>query len=208
MAQNSITVYLQWEKKACVNKDRVLLSMLGTVYCSNKVLEQQIGAIPVHVFQKDRPGRVVIGAPSVIGQIQRLHEDATVEILGEPDILIERTREEKGKKFPEIVKVIFVCLISFFGTAFTIMAYHNDIGIHQVFARMYELMLGKIPEGITVMEVSYSLGLSLGIILFFNHVGGRSITTDPTPIEVAMCDYEEEVNKALITTVKENQKWV
>ena len=36
------------------------------------------------------------------------------------------------------------------------------------------------------------------IILFFNHIGGRRITKDPTPIEVEMASYEEDVEKALI----------
>ena len=33
---------------------------------------------------------------------------------------------------------------------------------------------------------------------FFNHIGKRRITKDPTPIEVEMKMYEEEVEKALI----------
>ena len=50
------------------------------------------------------------------------------------------------------------------------------------------------------MEVSYSIGLAAGIIIFFNHIGGRRLTKDPTPIEVEMAIYEEDVEKALIKT--------
>ena len=50
------------------------------------------------------------------------------------------------------------------------------------------------------MEISYSMGLAIGIVVFFNHIGGRRITKDPTPIEVEMAIYEKEVNDALIKT--------
>ena len=36
--------------------------------------------------------------------------------------------------------------------------------------------------------------------MFFNHIGGRRITKDPTPIEVEMRIYEKDVNTSLIET--------
>jgi stage V sporulation protein AA len=36
--------------------------------------------------------------------------------------------------------------------------------------------------------------------MFYNHVGGRRLTKDPTPLEVAMRNYEQDVDKALIET--------
>lgn len=58
--------------------------------------------------------------------------------------------------------------------------------------------MNQEPAGLNTLEVSYSVGLAAGIILFFNHVGGRRLTKDPTPIEVAMRNYEEDVDKTLI----------
>lgn len=95
--------------------------------------------------------------------------------------------------------------VSFFGTSFTIMSYHNDIGISAIFEKFYIMVMGN-PGNSAVLEVSYSIGLSLGIIIFFNHIGGRRITKDPTPIEVEMRVYEEQVNKALIETASREGK--
>ena len=78
------------------------------------------------------------------------------------------------------------------------MAFHNDIGINEVFTEVYRIFMNTEPEGLNVMEVSYSIGLALGIIVFFNHIGPRKLTKDPTPIEVAMRTYEDDVNNALI----------
>ena len=67
-----------------------------------------------------------------------------------------------------------------------------------MFSRIYELIAGERNGDFGTLELGYSLGLAMGIIVFFNHIGKRRITKDPTPIEVEMKMYEEEVEKALI----------
>ena len=67
------------------------------------------------------------------------------------------------------------------------------------------MVMNAEPGGVNTLEVSYSVGLSVGIILFFNHIGGRRITKDPTPLEVAMRNYEEDVNRALIELADREQ---
>ena len=123
------------------------------------------------------------------------------------DTLIKLVKMEK-KGFLVWMKVVFVALISFFGTAFTIMAFHNDIGIHDVFNRIYEQVMGQTSNGFTTLEVTYSLGLAVGITLFFNHIGGRRITQDPTPIEVEMRVYEKDVDDTLIETADREGKTI
>ena len=88
------------------------------------------------------------------------------------------------------------------------MAFHNDIGINEVFSKLYEMVMGYRGDGYGILELSYSLGLAVGIIVFFNHIGGRRITKDPTPIEVEMRVYEKDVNQALIATADREGKTI
>ena len=78
------------------------------------------------------------------------------------------------------------------------MAFHNDIGIKDIFASVYEIVTGETSDGFTVLEISYSIGLAAGIILFFNHIGSRRLTKDPTPVEVEMRLYENDVDTTLV----------
>ena len=48
------------------------------------------------------------------------------------------------------------------------------------------------------MEIMYSIGLTGGIVIFYNHFGGKSFSNDPTPIEVEMNTYEQDIDYALI----------
>ena len=63
---------------------------------------------------------------------------------------------------------------------------------------VYHKGMGAEPGGINTLEVAYSVGLAAGIIVFFNHIGGRRLTKDPTPVEVSINNYETDVEKTLI----------
>nr|MCR5755907.1 stage V sporulation protein AA [Acetatifactor sp.] len=185
-----------------VTQRDVYLNQIGNIQCSDSQTTAKLEEVRIHRFDENEPQRTVVSAIKLIRLIEEVNPAAVVEMVGETDVLIEYVKNgEKSQKL-QVWKITLVCLISFFGTAFTIMAYHNDIGINEIFAEIYRIVMGREAEGINVLEISYSIGLALGIVLFFNHVGGRRITKDPTPIEVAMRNYEEDVNKSLIANAE------
>ena len=38
----------------------------------------------------------------------------------------------------------------------------------------------------------------IGILIFYNHIGKKKITDDPTPVQVAMRKYEQDVDMTYI----------
>ena len=78
------------------------------------------------------------------------------------------------------------------------MTFNNDVSVTDVFSEIYRIIMGKESTGFTILEVSYSIGLALGIVGFFNHFAKFKINTDPTPLEVEMRLYEDNVSKTLI----------
>ena len=197
---SNTTVYLKCDRNIEVQAQDVFMSDVGEVRCSDKVTAAKLKALKVHHFVKDSGRRCVISSLKLVELMEGECPNISVQIVGEPDVLVEWVDVAKRKNWQQWLKAAFVCLVSFFGTAFTIMAYHNDVGINDVFTEVYKMVMNREPQGLNVLEVSYSVGLAAGIIIFFNHVGGRRITKDPTPIEVAMGNYEEDVDKALIAT--------
>lgn len=191
-------VYLKCDRNVEVQSQDVFLSDLGEVRCQDEVLNAKLKAIKVHHFKKGESKRFVISSLTLVELMEQVCADIAVTVIGETDVLVEWISVDRHKGPVQWAKVVFVSLVSFFGTAFTIMAYHNDIGIHSVFTEVYSIIMGAEPDGVNALEVSYSIGLAGGIILFFNHIGGRRITKDPTPIEVSIRQYEEDVDKALI----------
>lgn len=192
------TVYLKCERNVEVQSQDVFMSDVGTIRCSDSVLSARLKALKVHHFGKNDTKRCVISSLKLVELMENECQDISVQIVGEPDVLVEWVSTEKHKGWQQWLKAALVCLVSFFGTAFTIMAYHNDVGINDVFTEVYRMVMNREPQGLNALELSYSIGLAVGIILFFNHVGGRRLTKDPTPIEVSIRQYEEDVDKTLI----------
>ncbi len=192
------TVYLKCERNVEVKEQDVFLSDVGTIRCSDNVLDARLKAIKVHHFRKEGAKKCVISTLKLVELMEKECQDISVQIVGETDVLVEWISVDRHKGWQLWLRAALVCLVSFFGTAFTIMAYHNDVGINEVFTLLYTMVMNREPQGLNVLEVAYSIGLAAGIILFFNHVGGRRLTKDPTPIEVSIRKYEEDVDKALI----------
>lgn len=196
----NVTVYLKCDRNVEVQSEDVYMSDVGSLRCADTVVSAKLKALKVHHFGKEDIKRCVISTLKLVELMENTCPNISVQIVGEPDVLVEWVDVNKHKGTVQWLKVALVCLVSFFGTAFTIMAYHNDVGINDVFVEVYRMVMNREPQGLNVLEVSYSIGLALGIVVFFNHVGGRRLTKDPTPIEVAMRNYEEDVDKALIAT--------
>ena len=208
MSTISATIYINAEQNVELQSEDVYVKDIGSLTCSDAHVLAKVKAIKLHHFKRDEQKRQVISLLKVIEEIEKVYPNVSVQSIGEPETLVEYISVNKHKGFAQWIKLLFVAMVSFFGTAFTIMAFHNDIGINDVFSKVYEMIMGQPGDGYGILELAYSAGLAIGIIVFFNHIGGRRITKDPTPIEVEMRIYEEDVNKALIATADREGKTI
>lgn len=72
--------------------------------------------------------------------------------------------------------------------------------------RSHFQVMGRQPDGFGLMEAGYSVGLAIGILVFFNHIAVKKLNTDPTPLEVEMRLYEENICKTLIDQAGRKEK--
>lgn len=201
-------VYLKAEKNVKVTNDKVYLGDIFKIICSDELLCQKLKVVLIYNFgtlkqnntgqKEQKQNRAVISILKVIEVVQKLDIDVEIISLGENDIVLERIKNQNEKQLWIVAKVIFVSLVCFFGTAFTIMAFHNDINVVGLFEKIYGLFGVSYRGGAGALEIGYSIGLGAGIVVFYNHIGKRKITKDPTPLEVEMRIYEDDVNQTLI----------
>ena len=192
------TLYLKLERNVELPSEEVCMKDLGKFYCRSEQILARIKGMKVCRFRDKDGGRRVISALYVIRLLQREFPNLEIENIGEAQVVAELVRVDKRPGILQYGKILFVCGICFFGAAFTIMAFNNDVGVGDVFARFYEQVTGAKSNGMTELEVCYSIGLAIGIIVFFNHVGKKKITPDPTPIQVEMRKYEKDIDTTFI----------
>lgn len=197
-SMGQVTLYLKLEKNVEIAADDIFLKDLGSLYCKDDSVVNRCKSAKICRLTGGKDARKVISVMKIIEKLDEIYPGIEVQNIGESDVVVERITRENVPKWKEWLKIAFVSLITFFGTSFTIMAFHNDIGITDLFNGIHKMITGVESGGLSTLEFSYSIGLCVGIIVFFNHIGGRRITKDPTPIEVEMRIYEDEVNQTLI----------
>lgn len=197
---SSVTVYLSIPQISEVHEKEVYLKDIAQVHCQDKVVEAKCRAVKVVSFANaGKKGAAHVG--SIMDLVKKLEAaDTNVQInnVGETDFVVKYKPPHNPAYVWEWTKTIFVCIVCFCGAAFAIMTFNNDANVTDVFGNLYQIVMGAESDGITILEFSYSLGLAIGILLFFNHFASWKITVDPTPIEVEMRLYEDNLNKTLI----------
>lgn len=192
-------LYVQIGQRIKVSNPQVTLGDLGTFYCFHKDVVKNISSLPFYHFRKDEENvQAVFSITKVYEIIHKKYPDITIENEGETDFILQKEEKEKNKTL-QYVKLVFASLVVFMGAAFTIMSFNEDVGTLDLFAKIYRLVVGRAKEnGGTLLEISYCIGLPIGILLFYNHF--RKQKRDLTPMEIEMRDYEESINKATIQT--------
>ena len=193
-----MNVYIKAEDSVCINHKDIKIKDILSVYCAKKDLEEEIKNQRLYHFVNEDNQRKCFSILKVIEVIKEV--DKTVEIvnLGPQDFIVYYKRERQEEKIVHYGKILFVILVSFFGASFSIMTYNTDVGIEELFYNVYEMIMGKVPSGPNLLHISYTIGLAIGIIVFFNHAGKIKLNDDPTPFEVQMRLYERDVNDTLI----------
>lgn len=194
----SDTLYLQLDQNIEVTNSHVYLQDIAALSSSNTKLLNRLRVMPVIILDSSRPGRYVLSVSELLKMIQKAEPSVDISPIGESSFIITyRISSATGILF-RYIKIFFVCLVSFFGAAFSIMTFNNDVDLGGLFSQIYTLVMGKSSDGFTILEISYSIGIGLGVLIFFNHFGHLKLSDDPTPMQVQMRTYENDVNQTLI----------
>ena len=186
---------------------RVTLGDVAKMECTDQAALRQIRQKKLYSFraEDDKKKKNTLVVFSVLKVIELIHEDypnLDISNEGESDFIVEYVKSPEKPVWMNCLKTVILCILIFFGAAFTIMAFNNDVGVTDVFAKFYQQITGMESNGITELEICYSIGLAVGIIVFFNHVGHKKITHDPTPIQIEMRKYETDLDTAFINNAE------
>lgn len=198
MAANQETLYVKGDRDVEVTKADVTLGDIVSMECSNPNVTPKLKTIKVMKMQEKNGQRKVISILKIIELIHGMYPNIDVQNMGETDIIVTyENQKTKGMAY-HLSKTVFTAVLTFVGAAFAIMTFNNDVSVRKLFSQIYRLMTGVKPQGTTILELSYSVGISIGILLFFNHFGKKKFSVDPTPLEVQMRTYENDIQTTLV----------
>ena len=198
MASENKILYIKGSRDVEVTKPDVTLGDLLSMESTDKLMLAKVRTLKIVRFKKSGRQRCVVSLLKIIACIHEKFPQADVQNLGETDIIVTYEDQKTPAFAWHIIKTVFVAAVTFFGAAFSIMAFNNDVDVTKLFGQIYELMTGQETNGYTVLEIAYSVGVTAGILIFFNHFGKKRFTVDPTPMEIQMRLYENDIQTTLI----------
>lgn len=208
-ASKNAILYIKADRNREVRHPDVTLGDILKMECTDEAVLARVKTIRLlrfHHVDDKHENRTAVSILKVIQCIHEQYPQLQVENMGETDFIVTYETQKTPGRTAHFLKAGAVTLISFFGAAFSTMAFNNDVDTVKMFAQIYELVTGRPSNGFTILEITYSLGLAIGILTFFNHFGKKKLSVDPTPMEVEMRLYENDIQTTLLETYARKEK--
>lgn len=194
-------IYISPHRKTTVTKKRLIqLKDIAEISAPNHI-QRQVEDIIVFKIPKDIKSNYIISIIQITKSIIKELPNATVSNMGETSVVLQYLPEEyKEFKTWKIIKVLVIALTLFVGSGVTIMAYHEDVNLSKIFTSIEWIFTGATTDNSMWISIPYSIGIGIGIIVFYNQFGSKKLTDDPTPIEIEMTKYDTDIDNCLVDT--------
>jgi len=184
--------------------DVVLIGDVAQMIATDDRLLEKIKQLPLYRIQPHDKNIVIIDVMKVIEAILRFDRALDVQTVGPAQTIIEVMYEKKHVPF---LYFLLVWLLLFIGSALAIMNFHEDVSMKETHQHLYTLITGEKAGKPLLFQIPYSLGLGLGMILFFNHVFRKRLNEEPSPLEVEMFNYQQSLDQyVMLHENKESMK--
>jgi stage V sporulation protein AA len=198
------TVYIRMRNRVLAKPEESIYLMDIAQIIAPESIITKLKKMKVHQISVKDKNIVIIDVMKVIRLISRLIEDVDVQTIGPAQTIVEVIMKKKQMSFPFFILIWFLL---FFGSAMAIMNFHDDVSMRSVQEKLYKIITGVEDTKPWIFQIPYSIGLGLGMILFFNHVFQKRINEEPSPLEVEMFNYQMDLdNYVIIHENKESMK--
>lgn len=142
----------------------------------------------------------------ILKKLKEKYPNEEVTFIGSQNVCIEYIKKKKPVKIFDFMKVLLIGTVIFFGSGTALMAFQIESNIDSLVFE-YSKIFG-ITEKLSkyAFAFSYSIGITLGIILFFNRFGNKKITKDPTPIELEMNEFNNKIKENITQSFLYNKE--
>lgn len=191
-------------------QDQVTLVSVSTVKISDvaqldgdEALVNKVKNLPLRKIKHTDPHSLRIGFLDITSTLRSFDPSISATSVGATETLIHyRPTPRSESRMKEILKVVFVSLILFFGAAGALMTFQTDAAVPDMLVNIHRIFTGEETSRPVLLIVSYTFGIAAGIILFFNHFASKKLKEDPTPVEVEYTTYKKEIQTCMLDILK------
>jgi stage V sporulation protein AA len=190
-------LYMRIRERIAARPGDLLTVGLIAEIATDPEVEDQVAQIPVGTVQGPLGSLQVISTLDVIKAIRKTNPDLRVFPFGPAAVIISVDGPKKQSNLWSLLYFALIWLLLFIGAGMALMNFHADVGMAQVHRTIYRLLTGRSVLYPLPMQAAYSIGVGLGMAVFFNQLSRRR-RAEPSPLEVEIDCYLENVNKHII----------
>jgi stage V sporulation protein AA len=195
------TIYIRLRHRVQVKPDEILFLKDVAQVISNDDIHQKLNKLHIHKVAPEDRNILIIDVMKVISIITSAFPNYEVQAVGPAQTIVEVMMKKKAIALPLF---LLIWMLLFIGAALTIMNFHEDVSMQEVQQRIFTILTGEVAAKPLLFQIPYSLGLGLGMILFFNHVFRKRLNEEPSPLEVEMFQYQQSLDQYVI--INENKE--
>jgi len=136
MSVGNQTIYIKADQSVEVQTREVTLGDIIAMECVNSYVVSKLKTTKILRVQDAQKHRYVVSVLKIIEKIHEMYPSLEVQNMGAQDIIVTYEPAQKKNKILQMLKVIIVVLITFFGAAFSIMAFNNDVDVAKLFEQI------------------------------------------------------------------------
>ncbi len=171
----------------------ISVGMLAEVASDDAELERRLRGTPFLKPLREGQGATVVSSLDFVRAVRLIDPTLDIDLSG-ADFTVVKPRVRQSP-FWAGFWIISVSLVLFFGAMMAIIAFHADTDMGQVHQAIYHLVTGNPTEHPLVLQIPYSIGVGLGVLIFFNAFSRRRPSSDPSPLDVQMHLYDQEKDR-------------
>ncbi|MCL6570476.1 MAG: stage V sporulation protein AA [Bacillus sp. (in: Bacteria)] len=195
------TIYIRMRNRVQAKpEEKVLLKDIAQIIAPDEY-HSYLQSMIIHQLTEMDRNIVVIDVMKVIHLVTDRFREMEIQTIGPAQTIIEVVYKKKKVSLPFFLLIWFLL---FFGSAMAIMNFHDDVSMKSVHEKIYTIITGKRDAKPLLFQIPYSIGLGLGMIIFFNHVFKKRLNEEPSPLEVEMFNYQMDIDNYVI--IHENKE--
>lgn len=190
-------IYIQSKGKIKLSPNqKILLKNLIDIYVNDHDIEESIGNLEYQIDHGIVKTTYAISVFSIVSLINSLYPKSLINVIGENEVLIsfeESIRRESN--LSKLLRVGLICFILSISAATAIINFHSDVDMFQTHKTIYRIITGKETDNLLLLQIPYSLGIGTGMSVFFNHIFKKRINNEPSPLEVEVHLYQQNLEQ-------------
>jgi stage V sporulation protein AA len=190
------TVFIRLRHRVQVHPNaNVCIGDIAQIIVNDTELIEKLKNITIYKIKASDKNIVIIDIMKVVEAMLNFDSSLDIQTVGPVQTIVEVVY--KKRNFTNLYFAL-IWLLLFIGSALAIMNFHEDVSMQQVHQRLYTIITGEKIDKPLLFQIPYSIGLGLGMILFFNHVFRKRINEEPSPLEVEMFNYQQALDQYVI----------